>query len=246
MAEGHRGGRWAPLPRQRGQGTHGLQVRQYLGLVLFAPHARVPPCGHNLRRALALGQHSVQGHAPSRTHSGMQPSQGDGERVGLGLPGVLSTRPPHAVRPCREARGSRRPRLLAASQGLALEGASVRALGKARGFPQERRRPSAALGCSGRPLPPAPDRRPGGGTGRALRTAHRVHQGGPGGAPPLGNRRLPPGAAAQGTTGQGEEGAARGALPAGTPQSRPLGQDLDQRTCLGSHRCSSIQTFWLV
>src|SRR5262245_37798456 len=142
--------------------------------------------------------------------------------------------------------GSRSPLLLAAPQGLASNGDSVLDLCAAWRLPQERLSPGPALGFSDLPIHPPQDRMPRGGTGGATRKASRVRQGGPRVAPPLGDRRIPPVATEHRTTGQGEDGPERVALTWGTPKIRDLGQDLDQRTCLCSHRCSSIAAFGLV
>src|SRR4029453_1509383 len=95
--------------------------------------------------------------------------------------------------------------LLAASQGLAINGNGVLAsLGLWR-LPQEPLRPCPEFGFDSLPIHAAQDGMEGGSTGRAMRKAQGPHQMFAIMAPPLRNSRITPVATQHGTTGEGED-----------------------------------------
>jgi hypothetical protein len=96
---------------------------------------------YNLLRNLALGQQSVHGDNPSLKDQVAQQVQGYGNLIGLVIHRLLGERHAHAVRQRREEIDARGALLLAPSQGLAIDGDSVRDR-----LPQEPLRPSPELG----------------------------------------------------------------------------------------------------
>lgn len=238
--------RGARLTGQRGEGKNGLHIFQKLGLMVFDHQHLVAPRRHQLLGTLAWREPGIHCYPPSFQHHVAEQLQDDGDCIGLGCDGLLGEGEAQAMGKRGEQMSPRSPLLLAPTEGLAVNGDRVLEPRWCPLPPPPPLGPHTTLGLEPLPIHASEDRMQSGGTRRATGKAQRPPQRFPILPAPRCNGGIAPVATAHRATSQGENGCQWVPLATWGPEVWYLGQDVDQRTRLWYHRCSSIKAFWLM